>query len=81
MATMNDHDELAVMRSTDVAQAIGIILDMRPGPARRQLVLAKMLTAVAIQAYHIGVVECWECLFTPAGDPCWRCTPFTVGGK
>jgi hypothetical protein len=75
-----EHDELAVMRHTDVAQCVGIMLDMRPGPARRALVLAKLRTAVAIQAYHVGAVECWECVFTPPGDPCWRCAPFVTGG-
>jgi hypothetical protein len=74
-------DELAVMRQNDVGQAMGLLLDQHPAAAatRRARVLTHMKTAVAIQAYHARVVECWECLFTPPGDPCWRCTPFRAG--
>jgi hypothetical protein len=74
-----EHDELAQMRASDVAETMGIILAMRPGPSRRALALAKLRTGVALQAYHIGIIECWECVFIPPGDPCWRCTPYTPG--
>jgi hypothetical protein len=69
-------DELAVMRRTDLAECMGLLTAPGPSAARQAMVVARLKSSVAIQAYHARVVECWECLFTPAGDPCWRCTPF-----
>ena len=67
------------MRATDVATAMFLLTSPSAPETRVRLALGAMLSSVALQAYHAGIVPCWACLFAEPGDPCAVCA-FTPGG-